>query len=226
MTATPTTPPTGCDTREMVMIHTFIRREFRLAAGVLRRVEARDTARARVVADHLDFIGRFLHHHHTVEDELLWPKLLDRLPDELAPIVHLMESQHEAVDALLGRMGELLPQWRASASPELRDQLSDCYEELYVGLVEHLDAEEQRLLPLAARCISEEEWAELGDTGRRRGRKSDMALVLGMFAYEGDPEVVQGLLAKAPLPVRVLVPRLARRTFRRHALTVHGTATP
>ena len=227
MTTTPAaSSPTFCDTREMVMIHTFVRREFRLAAGVVRRVTAGDTARAHVVADHLEFIGRFLHHHHTLEDELLWPKLLERVPEELAPIVHLMESQHEGVDGLLGRINGILPQWRESASPELRDELSDCYDELYVGLVEHLDAEEQRLLPLAERCITVEEWRELGDEGRRRGRRTEMALVLGMFAYEGDPEVVDGMLAKAPLPVRVIVPRLARRAFRRHAVAVYGTVMP
>ena len=227
MTATPaTSSPAFCDTREMVMIHTFVRREFRLAAGVVRRVEEGDTARARVVADHLEFIGRFLHHHHTVEDELLWPKMLERVPEELAPIVHLMESQHEGVDALLGRIDGLLPQWRETASAALRDELSGCYEELYVGLAEHLDAEEQRLLPLVERCITVEEWNQLGDEGRRRGRRNEMALVLGMFAYEGDPEVVDGLLAKAPLPVRVVVPRLARRAFRRHARAVYGTVMP
>jgi hypothetical protein len=47
-----------------------------------------------------------------------------------------------------------------------------------------------------------------------------------MFAYEGDPEVVDGVLAKAPLPVRVVVPRLARRAFRRHARAVYGTVMP
>jgi hypothetical protein len=34
------------------------------------------------------------------------------------------------------------------------------------------------------------------------------------------------MLAPAPLPVRVLVPRLGRRAYRRHALAVHGTTTP
>ena len=44
----PTTEPTESgslvDTDEMVLIHTFLRREFRLAAGVLRRVRPGDTA--------------------------------------------------------------------------------------------------------------------------------------------------------------------------------------
>ena len=47
-----------------------------------------------------------------------------------------------------------------------------------------------------------------------------------MFQYEGDPAVLARMLADAPAPVRWLVPRLARRAFRRHALQIHGTATP
>jgi hypothetical protein len=34
------------------------------------------------------------------------------------------------------------------------------------------------------------------------------------------------MLSTAPAPVRWLVPRLARRAFRKHALAIHGTATP
>jgi hypothetical protein len=86
------------------------------------------------------------------------------------------------------------------------------------------------VLPLVARCITADEWAELGDAGRNGIRRPDLALVFGMMMYEADPEVVATMLAPAPLPVRVpvrvLVPRLGRRAYRRHALAVHGTATP
>ena len=151
----PTTQPSESssvvDTDEMVLIHTFLRREFRLAAGVLRRVRPGDTARAADVADHLDFLDRFLHHHHTIEDELLWPVLLERVPEELAPIVHLMETQHAGVEGTLATIGELLPRWRATADAGLGERLAGEYDVLYVALAEHLDAEEQRLLPIAAR---------------------------------------------------------------------------
>ncbi len=103
------------DTRIMPVVHTLFRRELRLAGGLLRGVAEGDTGRAAVVADHLDLVGEILHHHHCAEDELLWPLLLARVPDELAPIVHLMESQHGRVDALLTEIGELRPRWAATA---------------------------------------------------------------------------------------------------------------
>ncbi len=223
-TASPDTDP--IDTRDMVCVHVFLRREFRLAAAVVREIRAGDRRRSRVVADHLEFITRFLHNHHTAEDELLWPRLLERVPDELAPIVHLMESQHEAVDALLQQINGLLPGWRESAATQDRDRLAALFDALYPGLAEHLDAEEQRLLPLAARSVTLQEWHELGKAGVEVLPRSEMPLVLGMFQYEGDPVIVAQIAREAPPLIRSIVPMLARRAFRKHALSVHGSATP
>ncbi|TFV73870.1 hemerythrin domain-containing protein [Blastococcus sp. CT_GayMR19] len=214
------------DTSVMPTIHTFFRREIRLAGGVVRRVADGDVRRAGVVADHLDFVARSLHEHHTGEDELLWPKLLERVPEELAPIVRLMEAQHGQVDALLSEIGDVRVRWAATAAPADRDRLADLFDQLYVHLAEHLDAEEERLLPIAARAVTQAEWAELGERGRARTRRSELSLALGMFQYEGDPAVIAQMLAEAPAPVRWIVPRLSRRAFRRRALAIHGTATP
>jgi hemerythrin-like domain-containing protein len=210
----------------MPTVHTFFRREIRLAGGVVRRVPDGDVQRAGVVADHLDLVARTLHEHHTAEDELLWPKLLERVPTELAPIVRLMEAQHEQVDALLGEIAEVRPCWAATADPAIRDRLADAFDQLYVHLAEHLDAEEERLLPIAARAVTRAEWEEMGVRARQDQRRSEGPLVLGMIAYEGDPAVVAAMLAEAPAPVRWLVPKLARRAFRRRAVLIHGTATP
>jgi hemerythrin-like domain-containing protein len=214
------------DTSVMPTVHTFFRREIRLAGGVVRRVPDGDVKRAEVVADHLDLVARTLHEHHTAEDELLWPKLLERVPGELAPIVRLMEAQHGQVDALLGHIGEVRRRWAATADPADRDRLADLFDQLYVHLAEHLDAEEERLLPIAARAVTQAEWEEMGVRARRDQRRSEGALVLGMIQYEGDPAVIAQMLADAPAPVRWLVPKLGRRAFRRRALVIHGTATP
>ena len=217
---------TPIDTSEMATIHTFFRREFRLAGGVVRGVAAGDVQRAKEVSDHLEYVGRCLHHHHTAEDELAWPILLARVPDELAPIVTLMESQHERVDALLDDVTTLRTSWRVSADAATRGRLADTLDTLYAHLAEHLDAEEDRLLPIAARTLTDEEWHAIGDRARRQTPRSELFLTFGMFQHDGDPEVLARMLAKAPAPVRRLVPRLARRAFRKHALRIHGTATP
>lgn len=214
------------DTSVMPTIHSFLRRETRLAGGVVRRVAPHDVRRAAVVDEHLDFLMMSLHHHHTIEDTHMWPLLLERVPEELAPIVHLMESQHAGVDAAISGIAEARGVFRAAALPADRDRLADLLDELHAALAEHLDAEESRLLPIAARTMTQAEWDAMGEAGKAGTPRRLAPLVFGMFGYEGDPAVVAGMLADAPAPVRALVPRLGRRAFRKHALRIHGTATP
>jgi hypothetical protein len=226
MTETSSQAATSTDTRMMPVVHTLFRRELRLAGGLLRGVPDGATARAVVVADHLDLVGEVLHHHHTAEDELLWPLLLERVPDELAPLVHLMEAQHGRVEQLLDEITPLLAQWRRTAGATERDRMAELYDELYVSLAEHLDAEEQRLLPIAARTVTQAEWERMGEAARAGTPKAKQFVVFGMIAYEGGPVGVALMMHGAPAPVRWLVPRLGARAYRKHALAVHGTATP
>lgn len=221
-----TTTTTVLDTAEMPTVHTFFRRELRLAGAAVRRVPVGDVHRARVVADHLAYVGHALHHHHTAEDELVWPLLLERVPEELAPIVELMQSQHERVDVLLREADAGAAAWVRSAGGAERDRLAEVHDTLSATLAEHLDAEEQRLLPIAARCLTQAEWTAVGQRARSGTRRGEQLLTLGMIQHDGDPVVVARMLSGAPAPVRRVLPVLARRAFRRRALLVHGTATP
>ena len=214
------------DTSDMITVHRFLRREFRLLPGVIARVGDGDVLRATTVADHVELLTGVLHHHHTAEDDCLWPLLLERVPDELAPLVQLMEAQHHRVDELLQEIATVVPSWRTSAATADRDRLVALFTELSAGLDEHMEAEEDHILPLAARTVTLAEWEHLGEEATAHHDRKIMPLLLGMIQYEGDPAVVAEMLAKAPRLVRLVAPMLSRRAFRRHALAVHGTATP
>lgn len=217
---------TTYDTSTMGVVHSLFRREFRLAGDLIRGVAVGDTERAAVVADHLEMVNRHLHHHHTSEDELVWPKLLERVPAEIAPLVHTMESQHAVVDGLQEQIAGLLPRWRGSAGEGDRQRLADLHDRLHDALVEHLDLEEAEMLPVVARTLTWDEWHELSVRGRASTPKDEQLLVIGMFAYDGDPRAFTAMMADAPPPVRWAVPRLGRRAYRRHAMKVYGTPTP
>ena len=120
----------------------MFRREVRLAGDLVRRVEPGDTRRSGVVARHLDLIDRCLHHHHVIEDELVWPLLLARASNDVAPMVELMESQHDVVATLLARIEPRRARWADTADASGRDELAALYDRLAVALVDHLDDEE------------------------------------------------------------------------------------
>jgi hemerythrin-like domain-containing protein len=214
------------DVRMMTVAHTSFRRELRLAVPDVRRTAAGDLRRADEVAVHIELWTGLVEHHHSIEDELLWDRLVQRVPDELAPLVQLMEDQHEGVHRLLDGCPGLLSDWRASASAEDRDRLADHVAELVEALCEHLDAEESRVLPLMARHITSEEWEEFTQRGMESIPKGMLLTGFGMMLYEGDPEALTLEIAKLPAPLRPVLPVLGRLAFRRYSRRVHGTATP
>lgn len=210
----------------MLVVHIAMRREFRLAPGLVRGVAAGDLTRAGVVADHLRWLLDLLHHHHEGEDRLLWPLLLERVPAEVAPTVELMQNQHEAIGATVTEAGTRCEAWRAAADATGRDALADALDRLHTALDEHLALEEREVLPLAAATLSPQEWGRLGEEGMAGVPPRQRPLVLGMFMYEGDPATIKGMLAHAPTLPRLALPVVGPRVFARYARKVHGTPVP
>jgi iron-sulfur cluster repair protein YtfE (RIC family) len=85
------------DTGDMQIPHSILRGEFRRAPGMVRNVPEGDAPRVRVVAGHLQFLLEGLTDHHTAEDELLWPRLHERVHADVEPIIGTMESQHAQI---------------------------------------------------------------------------------------------------------------------------------
>jgi hypothetical protein len=219
-------PATGIDTRDMVVVHDSIRRQFGQAPALVRRVAPGDTARAAVVADHLDLLGALLHHHHVGEDRLLWPVLQPRVPADVAATVTRMESQHDGIAEAQQTVSAAVDSWRAGAGEDERGALATAWEQLFARITEHLAAEEQHILPLAAAHMTPAEWRRLGEEGIGGLPRRQLPLVFGMVMYRADPEVIRQMLSHAPLLPRLLMPRLAPRTYARYARRLHGTVTP
>jgi hemerythrin-like domain-containing protein len=217
---------TGTDTRDMLVVHDSIRRQFGQAPSLVRDVTPGDTDRAVVVADHVDLLGALLHHHHTGEDRLLWPVLQTRVPADVVETVQRMERQHEGIAEAQETVSAAASAWRATAGRNERETLATALEELTERITEHLAAEEEHILPLAAAHMTPAEWQRLGEEGIGGLPKKQLPLVFGMVMYQADPEVIRGMLSHAPLVPRLLMPHLAPRAYARYARCLHGTTTP
>lgn len=152
------------------------------------------------------FVERFLHHHHVNEDRLLWPALAQRVPADAAPLVELMEAEHGVIHDCLQRIDELRGRWIVTADPADARHLADRYERLHAALVEHLDAEETRVMPLVEAHLTAPEWAALGEAGRRGFAGYEAILSLGMIQCGAGDALFAQLLADAPAPVRLVMP--------------------
>ena len=69
----------------------------------------------------------------------------------------------------------------------------------------HLVDEEEHILPLAARHISQAEWNELGEHGAGETKKSLLPILFGAIAEEATPEEMAHILSTVPLPVALAI---------------------
>ncbi len=214
------------DVREMYLAHAMFRREFTLLPALVRAVPDGGAERAGVVADHLAFVQTALHHHHAAEDTHLWPKLLERGPEDIDPLVHVMESQHGAIDASITEIEAAAAAWRVGGAAERGEDVAGALDRMLPLLDEHLSLEEERVLPLIERYVSAAEWDEMVQGSAAGTPPEQVTLILGMMMYEGDPAVVEKMLSQMPADIRPVLEDAAKQAFAAHSERVHGTATP
>jgi hemerythrin-like domain-containing protein len=208
---------------DMVVVHRAFRRELALIPRLVRAVPAGDTARASVVADHARLVLLGLHLHHTGEDELLWPKLLERdAPD--TELVLRMEAQHHVVEELVERLVPAITRWVAEARPAVSEEVASTVDRLRTALLEHLDDEEAHILPIAARSVTQAEWDELGEHGTSRMRAAQLPLMFGMVLEEATPEEHAMMMDVLPAPARLLMRTYGVWRYRRYVSAVRGAA--
>jgi len=221
-----TTAAERVDTHEMVIVHRLFRREFRLLPGLVRQVPAGDRDRAAVVAGHAADMTFTLHHHHTAEDLLLWPKLLERVQPR-AELVQRMQAQHERVAGLLDRTDVLTAQWQQSADPGTREELANVLAQASAALDEHLSDEEKEILPLVAEHITVPEWEALTTYGKKVLPKNSKAFVyLGLIFEETTAAERSALLNSLPVTLQWTWRLIGDRIYRRAMSRLRTTASP
>jgi hemerythrin-like domain-containing protein len=197
---------------DMRLVHRVFRREFATFPGLIAGVPDGDSARAKVVADHLTFMVDGLHYHHASEDEMIWPLLHNRVPAQ-ADDIQRMENQHNGIAAAFERVNACLSVWVGSPGGPAADQLLAAVAELGVVVVEHLDDEELIAVPIIEEHLSQDEW----DATVKRGTEfltshPRRAIVLGGLVLDyASAEERQIFMAGVPLVPRLLIRFLSPR---------------
>ncbi|AQZ62701.1 unnamed protein product [[Actinomadura] parvosata subsp. kistnae] len=210
------------ETQGVRIVHRVLRRVFRRESRLLMELVAAvrpgDTARAGVLAGHFRLYRLALRRHHQGQDELLWPPLLARVDLE-ADVVLRMQAQHERVAVTLARLDAAVAAWEAAAGGDERDTVVAALCDHRAVLLEHLDDEEAALLPLAARYLTEREWACLGE--RLVAGLAGPAL-FGAVLEEASPAERALVLRGLPAAARVVWYVAGRPRYARHIRRVRG----
>jgi len=214
------------DGREMAMVHRMFRREFPLAGGVVRHVACGDTRHAHMVAAHLRLINSTLHHHHSGEDQYVWPLLEMRAPSQVSERVLRVMAQHRRVDAEQAEVDVELSVWSCSATADSRDRLAAALDRLAASVIEHMDYEESHVVPVMETHIGLAEWNQIVQTMTAGLDPGNALLVLGMSMYEGESDIIEHTIENMPPEMRAGIRGTAALAYAEHAQLVHGSATP
>ncbi len=186
------------DMTMMYAIHDALRRELERIARVTTRIDD-DPLQVLRTAVGWEMFKRYLHAHHTAEDETVWPvmkRLLAGRPDDLA-LLAAMESEHAAIDPLLEAVDVAIAD-RDSGPQRLRDLV----DALVTGLSGHLKHEENEALALIDATLNEQQFQRLG---QRQAELigADAPRYLPWLLDDMDPARIAAVLGRIPEPLRV-----------------------
>ena len=204
------------DSRDMIGVHDAMRREFAALPALVAGVPAGDAGGTAVVAGHVLMMVDFLHAHHTSEDDHVWPRLRERCPDDVGPLIETMDRQHAFIDRELQALAAESRRWRAFADATDRDAVAAVAERLLPALYEHLALEEEQILPLIDRYLTEREWKANAEASLGKVTFTRRLLMLGMALHGASEEQAQLLRAAVPAVVWHAGRPLGTRLYRAH----------
>lgn len=209
------------DMHDMVVVHRVFRRELSLIPDLLLSTPGGDVERASIVVGHARLILSGLHLHHTSEDDLLWPLLVERSSPS-TELVQRMQAQHADVDEGLGRLETVLARWETEARPAVAREAAGVMNQLRQIVVEHLDEEEKQILPVAEASITPQEWASVGKAGVAKMTRAELPLMFGALLEDASDVERRQMLQSLPLPIRYLMRTWGSVHYRRYITTVRG----
>lgn len=205
----------------MALIHRIFRSSFAELARLVTEVRASDAARASAVADHLGFTLDGLIAHHTTEDDLVWPVLLERARPSAA-MVERMEAQHRSLHTGIEEVRRLADAWRREPSLEVARELSTAVTGMLGQLTTHLDEEERDVVPLIAEHLSVTEWDHVGKTAFDKFTPAQRFTAMGQMLEVASPAEAAAMLASLPVPVKLLWRLFGRRRYRKYVEAFRG----
>ncbi|MEV0467550.1 hemerythrin domain-containing protein [Nocardia tengchongensis] len=135
-------------------------------------------ARAAAITEYLSLLCDSIHHHHTIEDEVLWPLLRDTG----AVDVRELEDDHAELDPVLDSVRAAARDFARSGSGAA---LTDHLARLHALLTEHIADEEQTIFPVITAHLDQQQWSTVEAAARKGATMSfELPRMFGMCTPE------------------------------------------
>jgi hypothetical protein len=215
-----TAAPAGpADMTMMYVMHHAFRRDLDRFVSAVGATPVDDRITWQALAARWDRFFTILHHHHSVEDEYIWPFLMQRADDDERAILEAMEDEHGHIDPLLAAVAE---GFTALAGDRLPAGAEDARAALRVRVVatrdllaRHLEHEETEALVILQRHSTTADWhrIEKDEIGKKKV-PVPMPFLVGWCAEEVPAKEMDEIFGIVGKPFKVLW-LLTRRGFRR-----------
>jgi iron-sulfur cluster repair protein YtfE (RIC family) len=186
------------DTSDMFAVHGVFRDTLGAATALVGGVPDGDTERVALVANYYENVLSFLQAHHDGEEQIVFPLLRERCPEQ-GVLVDELAEQHEDALTLLMVARQWLAAWPGGGDA-VQLEVVGALGSLRTHLIEHLDEEERVGLPLAAEYLSAEEWGQLPGHGLAAFDGDKVWLILGLIRERMNEEQREAMLAHMPPP--------------------------
>jgi hypothetical protein len=205
------------DTRMMGIVHAALRRHLlRLRTVVDSRPHPRGQQRA-ALGECAVWMMEFLHSHHTLEDEHLWP-LIRRRDPSVAPLLDSLEADHREIAPAAAELTHAGRRYAASSTDEARLALIAAIDDLSTVLLPHLDREVAEAMPVVSATISHAEWRAFEQREAMKARPVSQLAIEAHWVLDGiEPEDFRITVRSMPTLARFIVLYGYGRAYRKQA---------
>jgi hemerythrin-like domain-containing protein len=209
------------DQTGMYVIHHAFRRDLDRFQAAVRATPVSEDAVWLALAARWQLFAEVLHHHHTVEDEHIWPVMQRRI-EELDTSVdqrdlealRAMAAEHDLVDPALEACRRGFAAMAAAPSEDQRNALDVHVTATRSTLLDHLRHEETEALPLLQRTLTDEDFAATEAAARRAYPPRTLPFLVPWVADGLPQEAIDRTLGEAGFAYRLLL-RLFRPGYAR-----------
>jgi hemerythrin-like domain-containing protein len=201
-------------------VHTALRRGTHALAEAARELDPSDRRRTAAYARYWEgFAGEVLA-HHTIEDDICFPALAERIAG-MAELIEQTDADHHRLDELMTAAAVAVAELAAGRTAS---ELADVLVELDEVMHRHLDFEDAEILPLIERHVSHDDWVALEEQAQKHlGLGLQAAFAVPFIASMLELDDLRRVFGTAPGALKVLY-RLSRRHYNRLAARALGSS--
>jgi hypothetical protein len=201
-------PAGPADMMMMYVMHHAFRRDLTRFTEAVGATPLEDRETWQALAVRWDRFFEVLHHHHSAEDDLIWPYLLERADAEERTTLDAMEAEHGEIDPLLTSVAEGFLALAGDRVPANGDDLRAALRVRMAAtrdcLARHLEHEETEAIAILQRHTTAQSWKAIEDQIGKRKSTLPLWFMVGWCAEDVPRAKLDEIFGAVGLPFKLL----------------------